>query len=411
MTSISPGTASPAPGSGVITGAMNVMQAAGELPQITLATSPLLSAPGKIAVLHAKALGDFIVTLPALAAIKETYPHTELVLLAKPWVREFLVARPSPVDRVIPVLPGIIGVSGGSEVEVKGRDCNTAPGVDPAEAELFYAAMQAEKFAAVVHMQGDGKTANPFIKKLGAGLTVGIRNPPAEIIDRFIPYVHYQSEVLRHLEIAALVGARTTRLEPRIAVTKADEQEIAPVEAIVKGRPYAVLHAGADDSRRVWPAVKFAAVADSLVERGYEVILTGTPKEEEIITNVMRAMNHAAVPCTSLALGGLAALLRKSALVVSNDTGPLHLARAVGAHTVGIFWAPNVLNWGPLSRSHHRLAISWQLECPQCRIKPVSPWPFQPVTAGCDHSYSFVESVTVAEVLELAGELLPPYSP
>lgn len=387
---------------------------AGELPQITLATSHLLTAPRKIAVLHAKALGDFIVTLPALAAIKETYPRTELVLLAKPWVKEFLASRPSPVDRVIsvPVLSGI-GASGTGEVEakVKGRACNTASRVDPAEAEPFYAAMRAEKFAAAVHMQGDGKTANPFIKKLGASLTVGVRNPPAEIIDRFIPYVHYQSEVLRHLEIAALLGARTTRLEPHIAVTKADEQEAVPITEIIKGKPYAVLHAGADDSRRVWPAVKFAAVADSLVERGYKVVLTGTPKEEEIITSVMRAMNHAAVPCTSLALGGLAALLQKSALVISNDTGPLHLARAVGARTVGIFWAPNVLNWGPLSRSRHRLAISWQLECPQCRIKPVSPWPFQPVTPGCDHSYSFVEGVSVTEVLELAGELLPSYSP
>jgi ADP-heptose:LPS heptosyltransferase len=386
--------------------AMKAMQAAEGLRQIMLATSHLLDAPDKIAVLHAKALGDFIVTLPALAAIKETYPHAELVLLAKPWLKKFLAARPSPVDRVISV-PVLAGISGTGKVEVKVPTRNAAHGVDPDEAELFCAAMRAEKFAAVVHMQGDGKTANPFIKKLGTGLTVGIRNPPAEIIDRFIPYVHYQSEVLRHLEIAALVGARTARLEPYIAVTKADEQEIAPVEAMIKGKPYAVLHAGADDSRRVWPAVKFAAVADSLAERGYEVILTGTLKEEEIITNVMRAMNHTAIACISLALGGLAALLRRSALVISNDTGPLHLAQAVGARTVGIFWAPNVLNWGPLSRSRHRLAISWQLECPQCNVKPVSPWPFQPVTAGCDHSYSFVESVTVAEVLELAGELLP----
>jgi ADP-heptose:LPS heptosyltransferase len=120
----------------------------------------------------------------------------------------------------------------------------------------------------------------------------------------------------------------------------------------------------------------------------------------------MQAMKHAAVSCTSLTLGGLAALLQKSALVISNDTGPLHLARAVGAQTVGIFWAPNVLNWGPTNRMRHRLAISWQLECPQCRVKPVSPWPFLPITASCEHPYSFVESVSVAEVLELALELL-----
>ena len=59
--------------------------------------------PGKIAVLHAKALGDLLVILPALGAIKETYPNAELILLARPWVKEFLSARPSAVDRVIDV--------------------------------------------------------------------------------------------------------------------------------------------------------------------------------------------------------------------------------------------------------------------------------------------------------------------
>jgi ADP-heptose:LPS heptosyltransferase len=364
----------------------------------------LPSAPGKIAVLHAKALGDLIVALPALGAIKETYPTAELVLLSRPWVKEFLAIRPSAIDRVINV-PALTGVN--NAVETTDGVQSVGAGFGSVEVELFCEAMRAEKFDLVIHMQGDGKAVNPFIKKLGGRLTAGMRNPPAERIDRSIPYVHYQSEVLRNLEIAALVGAHTTHLEPQINVTQADEQEAASIRETIKGKPYAVVHAGADDIRRIWPADKFAVVADSLVGKGYEVVLTGTSKEEGIITNVMRSMAHTATPCTSLALGGLAALLKKSALVISNDTGPLHLARAVGALTVGIYWAPNVLNWGPLSRKRHRLAISWQLECPRCGIKPVSPWPFQPAAPDCDHPYSFVESIPVAEVLGLVDELLP----
>ena len=364
----------------------------------------LPSAPGKIAVLHAKALGDLIVALPALGAIKETYPTAELVLLSRPWVKEFLAIRPSAIDRVInvPALTGVTNVAETTDGAESAGKC-----FDSVEVELFCEAMRAEKFDLVIHMQGDGKAVNPFINKLGGNLTAGMRNPPAERIDRSIPYVHYQSEVLRNLEIAALVGAHTTHLEPQINVTQADEQEAASIRESIKGKPYAVVHAGADDIRRIWPADRFAVVADSLAGKGYEVVLTGTSKEEGIVTNVMRSMAHTAIPCTSLALGGLAALLKKSALVISNDTGPLHLARAVGAPTVGIYWAPNVLNWGPLSRKRHRLAISWQLECPRCGIKPVSPWPFQPAAPDCDHPYSFVESIPVAEVLGLVAELLP----
>jgi ADP-heptose:LPS heptosyltransferase len=266
--------------------------------------------------------------------------------------------------------------------------------------------MQAENFDAVIHMQGDGRSVNPFIKRLGAGLTAGMRSHAAAPIDRSIPYVHYQNEVLRNLEIAALIGACTAGLEPRIAVTEADERETAPVREIAGDGPYIVVHAGADDFRRIWPWNRFAGVVRSLMDAGYRVVLTGTPKEAGLVAKIKQASGRSAIKCTSLGLGGLAALLQKSVLVISNDTGPLHLARAVGASTVGIFWAPNVLNWGPLNRNRHRLAISWRMECPGCAVKPVSPWPFQPATAACDHPYSFVESVSTEEVLELASDLL-----
>lgn len=341
-----------------------------------------------------------------MAAIKATYPDAELTLLARAWAKEFLSARPSLVDRVITV-PILAGVNDERAVATKGRAACAGPAAQSTAIEQFYKAMQVEKFDVVIHLQGDGKAVNPFINRLGAGLTVGLRNEAAEPIDRFIPYVHYQSEILRNLEVVALIGARTTRLEPDVEVTEADEQETAVIREIIKGKPYVVVHAGADDVRRVWPAAKFASLADDLMESGYQVVLTGTPKEEEIVMNVMRTMKRAAIPCTSLGLGGLAALLRQSSLVISNDTGPLHLARAVGAPTIGIFWGPNVLNWGPLTRNHHRLAISWQLECPRCGTKPVSPWPFQPVTEHCEHSFSFVESVPITEVLGFAAELLP----
>jgi len=312
------------------------------------------------------------------------------------------------VDRVIEV-PVFPGVNDDDAVATKGRVGVVGAAVDDSpEIQQFYKAMRDEKFAAVIHLQGDGKAVNPFINKFGAGLTVGLRNEGAEPIDRFIPYVHYQSEILRNLEVVALVGACTTWLHPHVEVTEIDEQETASIRESIKGKPYVIVHAGADDIRRVWPAAKFAKVADGFADKGYQVVLTGTPKEQEILTSLMQAMDHAAISCTSLGLGGLAALLRKSSLVISNDTGPLHLARAVGARTIGIFWAPNVLNWGPLTRHRHRVAISWRLECPRCGITPVSPWPFQPVTERCDHAYSFVESVSVEEVARFAAELLQP---
>ena len=125
----------------------------------------LPSAPGKIAVLHAKALGDLIVALPALGAIKETYTTAELVLLSRPWVKEFLAIRPSAIDRVINV-PALTGVN--NAVETTDGVQGVGAGSGSVEVELFCEAMRAEKFDLVIHMQGDGKTVNPLSKSSAA---------------------------------------------------------------------------------------------------------------------------------------------------------------------------------------------------------------------------------------------------
>ena len=362
--------------------------------------------PRKIAVLHAKAVGDFIVILPALNAIKRTYPDAELILLAKPWVKEFLAGRPSIVDRVIGV-PLLAGVN--DPVESKGQVLDTDSCAYPLEVDRFCQAMQGEKLDVVIHMQGDGKSVNPFINKFAARLTAGMCNPPAESLDRSIPYVHYQSEILRNLEVAALIGAHTTStgFEPRIEVTESDEQEAEPVRQLIKGKPYIVIHPGADDLRRVWPAARFAGIAECLTEKGYEVVVTGTPKEEERVMNVLQAMNYAAIPCTGLGLGGLSALLQQSALVVSNDTGPLHLARAVG-HVQSEFTGRPMYSTGDRSAATGTALRSvGSLNAPNAASGPFHPGHFSRRKPDCSHPYSFVESVPVAEVVELAAELLP----
>src|SRR5205807_1381925 len=68
----------------------------------------------------------------------------------------------------------------------------------------------------------------------------------------------------------------------------------------------------------------------------------------------------------ALPLGGFAALLARAAVVVSNDTGPVHLAEAVGAPTVGLYWVGNLINGAPVDRARHRPLISWTIHCPEC---------------------------------------------
>jgi ADP-heptose:LPS heptosyltransferase len=340
----------------------------------------------KIAVLRSNGIGDFIFAIPALEALRQSYPQAEIVLLASDWHAAFLKNRPGPVDRVI-VIPKSRGVNGPEDGEE-----------DPQELERFFDAMSQEKFDMAIQMHGGGRYSNPFIRKLGAKLTVGACSEDALPLDRCVPYLYYQMEILRYLEIVSLVGAYSSYYEPRIFVTDEDLQT-ALEHAPESPEPLAVLNPGAGDPRRRWPTSKFAKVGDALASVGARIVVIGAEWDRGIVQEVCNAMSADSQDLSGkLDLSALTGLLSRANLVVSNDSGPLHLAAAVGAPTVGIYWCGNMITAGPLTRSRHRPAISWRLDCPVCGLDCTR--------TNCGHKESFVADVDESEVIRYALDLL-----
>jgi len=341
----------------------------------------------KIAVLRAGGIGDFIFTLPALHALRKAYPEAEITLLGTAWHEEFLSGRPGTPDRTI-VVPPSTGVNGPDT------------GVDEDEEELkrFFARMREERFDLALQMHGGGAYSNPFVRRFEARLTAGARAPGAPPLDRSIPYVYYQSEYTRHLEVAGLVGASAVTLEPSIRVTEGDLSESR--QAVPENEdPLVVLHPSAGSERRRWPTQNFAAVGDALAEAGARVAVVGVEKDRALISEVVETTNREAYNlCGRLSLAGLAGLLSRCAVAVSNDSGPLHLATAVGAATVGIYWGPNLINAGPLMRARHRPALSWRANCPVCGATLFDN--------NCGHRASVVADIPVEEAASHALELL-----
>ena len=340
----------------------------------------------RIAVLRANRLGDLVLALPALRALRETWPHAEITLLGAGWHPQLLDGRPGPWDRV-DVVPGCPGV----------RDTDTDEH-DPAAVARFLAAQRLRRYDLAVQLHGGGAHSNPFVRGLGAAFAVGARDRGAPALDRDVPYAVTQHEVLRLLEVVALAGARTAELEPELAVTARDRR--AATAALPDDRrPLVALHLGASDPRRRWPVERFAVVADDLAARGARVVLVGGGADDARAARALRAAVH--TPVVDLVdrgdLPALTGLLAGCSLVVANDSGPRHLAAAVGAPTVGVFLAANALSAGPLTARRARIAVSYRTSCPVCEQDQRD--------ARCAHDASLLGDVEVDEVLVPAREL------
>ena len=341
----------------------------------------------KIAVLRAGGIGDFIFTLPALHALRTAYPEAEITLLGEAWHEELLSDRPGPIGRALAV-PRSTGVNGP----------DTGVDEDEEELERFFARMREERFDLALQMHGGGGYSNPFVRKFEARVTAGARAPGAPSLDRYIPYVYHQSEYFRHLEVAGLVGARTSDLEPHLTVTAGDLAEAERVVPEGDG-PLVALHPGAGDERRRWPPERFATLGDKLAEAGARVCVVGVEEDRVLISAIVDAMDREALDlCGRLSLRGLAGLLSRCVVVVSNDSGPLHLAVAVGTATVGIYWGPNLINAGPPARARHRPALSWRANCPVCGATLFD--------GSCEHKASVVADVPSEEVTRHTLDLL-----
>lgn len=340
----------------------------------------------RIGVFRPSAVGDFAFSLPALHALRTAYRDAELVYLGQPWHADFLDQRPGPVDRVV-VVPPIPGIT-----------LPPSAGGDTARIGEFISQMRDECFDLALQMYGGGRFANGLLGQLGARTTAGMRTPDAAPLDRSLPYTNFVNRRLQLLEVAALAGAAPWFAPAPLQVTGADREQAARLLPLDERRPLVVLQPGASDVRRRWPAARFAALADALAQEGATIAINGSEDERCLAASVTDAMRHDAVDLSGRAsLGALCGVLERAALVVSNDTGPLHLALALNRPCVGIYWLSNLVESAPLQQQWHRAAVSLRTACPVCGADNV--------TARCPHEVSFVADVSFADVAALAIDL------
>ena len=305
--------------------------------------------PRSIALVRLRVgLGDLLCTVPALRALRARLPDAHVALVT--WAEMAPVVDRLGFDELVP-FPGWPGIP------ERAPDEAAIPGwLDGVRG----------RFDVAVAMYGANPAANAVVAAMAPRVTAGFFLPGETDADlaTHVPYPTHLHEVDRHLHLLDHLGAPPDGRELAFPITEADQAEAA---AVAPERPYVLLHPGATSSSRRWPLERWAAVGDALAARGHFVAVTGVPGEEETVAAVRSDMRADSLDlCGRTSLGGFAALLRGADLIAGNDSGPMHLAAAVGTPSVAVFLSGDPVRWAhPAPR--HQVART-QVECNPCHF-------------------------------------------
>lgn len=162
-------------------------------------------------------------------------------------------------------------------------------------------------------------------------------------------------DVLQALGVPVFGPPAYLQLPPPPALTGSD-QHLNALGVHVE-RPLLLIHAGASKTYKQWPVAAFAAVAEAALTRGYQVILIGAGKADQAINRQLLAQMSSVTTdpmlcldlCNRLDLVSLVQLMRRARRIIGNDSGPSHLASALGVPGVVIFGPTDIEVWRPLS--------------------------------------------------------------
>jgi lipopolysaccharide heptosyltransferase I len=300
------------------------------------------------------ALGDVVHAIPVAAALRRAFPAATIDWLVSAKHREILDLVPV-IDRRL-MVNDRGGASGGMSLPAAIRD------------------MRRARYDVAFDLQGLIKSAL-LARASGAARVVGFATGVAR--ERLAPLFYTESYdpdaggrddsretrhvVALNLGLLSVVGVRTAATEFPIADVESEAARIARQQT---GGRYALVNPGAAWPNKRGPPARLAAVTAALRARhGLMSVVVWGPGEEALAAEVVAGAGGAAILSPKTRVADLVALARGAALMVSGDTGPLHLAAAVGTPIVGIYGPTHPARNGPLSPDD--IAVSRDAVC-QC---------------------------------------------
>jgi heptosyltransferase I len=351
--------------------------------------------PQKILVVKLSAIGDVIQTLPMVTALRRNFPQARIDWLVEEEAAGILQGFPD-LDRVLVSRRK----SWQKRIQQKG-------GFRAAMSEMiqFLHTLREEEYDWVIDNHGVLKSGVMVAlsrgkRKIGYRASSGIADEGNYLFtnERYKPLSIERHALDRYLDLVAQLGVPIddVSLEYPVASVFLDAARNYLSRNEFNRHPLVILHAVAKWETKQWPAENFALLADRLVERGAGVVMTGSPQDAGSIGRILGLTRR---PAEILDLSGktslseLAGLFSLSDLVITPDTGPMHLAAAVKVPLIALFGPTAPWRTGPYSNG--ATVLRKELACSPC---------FQKKCAKRE----CMRQITVEEVLTAAEEKIRP---
>jgi heptosyltransferase-2 len=303
-------------------------------------------------VIQTAFLGDVVLTTPLIAELRRSFPGGRISVLCGPVGAEVLGGHPA-VDEIIPF--------------AKRDEDRGALGMLRLVRRIRSARFDVGVAAHRSHRTG-------LLLRLGAvPIRIGFSGAPgAWVYTDTVPWSDEAHAVRRYLALARPAGGDPSGADPApiLAVGRRADERVGQMlreEGIDLSRAFITVAPGSVWATKRWTAEGFAAVVRGARERGYQTVVSGAPGERELCDRVAQAAGKpVAVLAGRTGVAEMVALLARSRLLVGNDSGPGHVASAVGTPVVTVF-GPTAPSFGyvPFGEAVRAVGLSG-LECRPC---------------------------------------------
>lgn len=299
----------------------------------------------RILICRLSAIGDCILTMPMLCALRDAFPRAHLAWVAEPAAAALLQGH-ACLDQLIVVPKGWLK--------------------SPGELLRLRRRLRAERFTVAIDPQSLSKSSIAawlsgapdrigFAKPRGRELSLWLNN------QRIVPTAPHLVDA--QLQLLEPLGIRGPRI--RFALPRDEAAEISAYQALQTlhlGCPFIAMNVGAGWDSRLWPTANYGRVAKHLGQcyRLPTLVLWAGPKEQQLAQEVVTHSGGHAILAPPTKLTELAAVLRRTKLFIGSDTGPLHLAVAVGTPCLGLYGTTRKEESGPYGEQHVVLQTRYQ---------------------------------------------------